>query len=120
MARERDDTKTLIERRREPRYDIKVDVNYAHDDSYLYSRSSNISEMGIFLMTSDPLRKGTRLELRFAVPGQSEALAVRGEVRWIVHPDSGKEPGMGVQFVDISDEARSRIRELIRTMAYLE
>jgi len=120
MPRERDDTKTMVDRRREPRYEIKIDVNYTHDDSYLYSRASNISEMGIFLLTRDPLPRGTRTELRFAAPGENEPLRVRGEVRWTVLPDEGQQPGMGIQFVDPPDEFRRRVRELIRTMAYLE
>lgn len=120
MSRDRDRTKTLVERRREPRHSARLDVNYRRGDTYLYSRSSNISEMGIFLVTSNPPRRGTRIELRFAVPGEEEPLRVEGEVRWIVHPGSGGEPGMGIQFIDPSDEFRRRIKELIRTMAYLE
>ena len=120
MVRERDDTKTLIERRREPRYEIKVDVNYTHDETYLYSHTGNISEMGIFLVTDQPLPVETKIDLRFAVPGESEPLRVQGEVRWVVHPGSGPQAGMGVKFVDPSEEFRERIRMLIRTMAYLE
>jgi uncharacterized protein (TIGR02266 family) len=110
----------MIERRREPRHAIKIDVNYSFGESYLYSRSGNISEMGIFLLSNEPLARGTRIELRFAVPGEPDPLRVMGEVRWIVHPGAGQEPGMGVQFLDPTDEFRDRVRELIRTMAYLE
>lgn len=120
MVRERDDTKTLIERRREPRYDIKIDVNYTHDETYLYSHTGNISEMGIFLVTDHPLPVDTQIELRFAVPGEHEPMQIQGEVRWVVHQGSGPQAGMGVKFVEPGDEFRERIRELIRTMAYLE
>jgi len=120
MAPERDDTKTLGDRRREPRHAIKIDVNYRHDETYLYSHTGNISEMGIFLLAENPLPVETTIELRFAVPGESEPWRVEGEVRWVVHPGSGKPAGMGVKFVEPSDEFRQRIRELIRTMAYLE
>lgn len=120
MSRQRDRTETLIERRREPRHDLRLDVNYRRGDTYLYSRSSNISEMGIFLVTRDPPRKGTRIELRFAVPGEDEPLRVTGEVRWVVRPGAAGEPGMGIQFIDPDDEFRRRIGELIRTVAYLE
>ena len=120
MTRERDDTKTLIERRREPRHALKIDVNYIHDETYLYSHTGNISEMGIFLLTEQPLPVDTKIELRFAAPGQPEPLRVQGEVRWVVHPGSGAPAGMGIKFVDPTDEFRQRVRELIRTMAYLE
>jgi uncharacterized protein (TIGR02266 family) len=120
MVREREDTKTMVERRRQPRHDIKLDVNYRHGDTYLYSRSSNISELGIFLVTGNPAPRGQRIELSFNVPGEEEPLQVHGEVRWIVHGSSGAEPGMGIRFIDPSDESRRRVKELIRTMAVLE
>ncbi|MBW2276518.1 MAG: TIGR02266 family protein [Deltaproteobacteria bacterium] len=120
MTRERDDTATQFERRREPRHAINIDVNYRHDETYLYSHTGNISEMGIYLLTDKPLAVDTKIELRFAVPGEPEPLRVQGEVRWVVHPGGGTEPGMGVKFLDPSEEFRQRIRELIRTMAYLE
>jgi uncharacterized protein (TIGR02266 family) len=117
MSSDRDDTKTMGDRRRFERHPVKLDVNYRHGDTYLYSRSSNLSELGIFLVTSSPPRKGTRIDLRFSVPGEQEPIEIIGEVRWIT---SGNEPGMGIRFIDPNPEFRRRVKELIRTVAYLE
>lgn len=116
----RDHTKSFDDRRSQPRHNIRLDVNYRHGDNYLFSRSSNLSEMGIFLVTSDPLSTGTILDLRFAVPGDENPVEVRGEVVWLEQGGSGIEPGMGIRFIDPTNEARSKVMTLIRTMAYLE
>jgi type IV pilus assembly protein PilZ len=115
-----DETREYAEKRRLPRHPIRLDVNYRCGDTYLFSRSSNLSEMGIFLTTPTPLARGTRIELSFADPGAAEPIRVVGEVVWTLHAAQGVEPGMGVRFIDPTPEARVRIKALIRTVAYLE
>jgi len=97
-----------------------LEVNYRCGDTYLFSRSSNLSELGIFLTTPTPLDKGTRIELSFALPGEPEPIRIPGEVVWVLRAAPGVEPGMGVRFIDPGPEMRSRIKSIIRTMAYLE
>jgi uncharacterized protein (TIGR02266 family) len=95
-------------------------VNFRQGDNYLYCRSSNVSELGIFLVSADPLPPGTILELEFKQPGSRHPIRVKGEVRWIELGAGGAEPGMGIQFIDISKEVQVQVRSLIRTIAYLE
>ncbi len=115
-----DPTQSFDDRRREKRHEITLDVNYRHGDTYLYSRSSNLSEMGLFLVTRAPLAKGTTLELHFNVPGEVQPIEVSGEVVWVEKADASSEPGMGIRFNDPSEETRQRVKTLIRTMAYLD
>jgi len=115
-----DDTRSYSEKRREPRHVVSLEVNYRCGDAYLFSRSSNLSEMGIFLTTPTPLGRGTRIELSFAEPGAGEPIRVIGEVVWTLEAKPGVEPGMGVRFIDPSPETRARVKALIRTTAYLE
>jgi type IV pilus assembly protein PilZ len=115
-----DDTRAYAEKRSQPRHAVRLEVNYRCGDTYLFSRSSNLSEMGIFLTTPTPLSKGTQLELDFADPGFDEPIRVLGEVMWTLGAGPGVEPGMGVRFIDPSPETRARVKALIRTMAYLE
>lgn len=111
---------TGIERRREKRHSIKLNVNYCHGDTYLFSKSSNLSEMGIFLVCDKPLAAGTIIDLRFDTPSGSEAIEVAGEVVWIDPGHGDSEPGMGLRFVNPSEETKSRIKSIIRTIAYLD
>ena len=108
------------DRRGKTRYDVKLDVNYRHGDVYLYSRSSNASEFGIFLVSATPLPKGSTLELEFKVPHARESITVLGEVRWVEDGEGGQEPGMGIQFVDLDSDKQQRIRSLIRIVACID
>jgi uncharacterized protein (TIGR02266 family) len=108
------------ERRVHPRHNAKVDVNYKHGDTYLFSKTENLSEFGIFLVSATPFETGTKLELTFRQPeGAGESIEVNGEVMWIEQEGSGRKPGMGVRFIEPNEKQRARIKALIRTVAYL-
>ncbi|MCP4196864.1 MAG: PilZ domain-containing protein [Proteobacteria bacterium] len=108
------------ERRVYPRHEAKIDVNYKHGDTYLFSKTENLSELGIFLVSTTPFEKGTRLELTFRQPEGGEPIAVTGEVMWVEVEGTGRKPGVGIRFIDPNERLRRRIKALIRTVAYLE
>ena len=110
------------DRRGAERVDVEWAVDCGTDETFLYASIRNISEMGIFVMTRDPLEVGTRLTLRFAPPGQQEPFVLNGVVQWInpvralsVSPN----PGMGIRFVDLTLDQRERLVEAIHTIAYV-
>jgi uncharacterized protein (TIGR02266 family) len=78
--------------------------------------------MGIFVRTDAPEPKGTVLNLRFRVGG-GELMEVEGEVIWVNEPrlddTEGRNPGMGVQFRDLSAAQREEMLRLVKTFAYL-
>jgi type IV pilus assembly protein PilZ len=88
----------------------------------LYAAIRNISELGIFVLTTEPLEIGTRLTLEFAPPDAKEPFSVHGIVQWInpVRPlAENLNPGMGVLFVDLTPEVRERLVDAVRTIAYV-
>ena len=110
-----------VERRSAERIDVTWSVDCETDDTFLYASIANISELGIFVMTREPLEVGTFLTLRFSPPGHP-AFVLRGIVQWVnavralaVCPN----PGMGVRFVDLTQEDRERLVEAIHTIAYV-
>lgn len=110
------------ERRSYERFEVTWSVDCVTDETFLYASIANISEMGIFVRTIDPLPVGTQLTLRFAPPGSADPFVLRGTVQWVnaVRPLSDNlNPGMGVRFIDLSADDRERIVETIRTIAYL-
>ena len=116
-----EDTKALgVERREKTRYKVKLDVNYRHGDTYLFSRASDASELGIFLVSDTPLPTGAKLELEFKAPNTREPIRVAGRVAWVETGTHGKDPGMGIQFLDLTPEVQKRIRALIRIIAYFD
>lgn len=109
------------DRRSFDRYDVEWAVDCVASDTFLYASITNISEMGIFVRTLEPLKIGTRLRLSFAAPG-AEAFKLEGCVAWInrLRADGDNpNPGMGVRFVDLKLDERERLVEVIRTIAYL-
>jgi type IV pilus assembly protein PilZ len=109
------------ERRSFDRFDVEWSVDCVADDTFLYASIANISAMGIFVKTMDPLAIGAGLVLSFAPPGY-EPFKLEGQVAWInrVRPDGDNpNPGMGVRFVNLLPEDRERLVEVIRTIAYV-
>lgn len=97
-------------------------VDCLADQTFLYASMRNISELGIFVATLDPLPVGTALTLCFAPPGAAEPFLLDGRVQWVnrVKPlADNPNPGMGVRFIDLTTDARERLVEAIHTIAYL-
>lgn len=113
----------MANRRMAERVLVDLEVDYGSDGTFLFAYARNISTLGIFLRTFDPEPRGTRLNLRFVVPGSGRRLQVEGVVRWVNTHRPGDidslNPGMGVEFVCLDDEQRSEIVDLIRLIAYL-
>ena len=112
----------VSERRVYERIDVEWSVDCETDETFLYASITNISEMGIFVATHEPLEVGTRLTLRFAMPGEQSPFILLGQVQW-VNPirmlSDNPNPGMGIRFVDLSSENRERIISSVRTIAYV-
>lgn len=110
------------DRRNFDRYEVEWAVDcVAQGDTFLYASITNISQMGIFVKTTEPLRIGTRLRLSFAPPGDPP-FQLHGCVAWVnlVRADGDNpNPGMGIRFVDLKLADRERLVDVIRTIAYL-
>ncbi len=108
------------ERREHERVAMCLEVDYRCDDTFLFAYITDMSAMGIFIQTTAPKSPGTMLNLRFRTP-DGKRLDVDGRVIWVNQPH-GKDsinPGMGVQFVDLTPPQRDQILGLVRTFAYL-
>ena len=109
------------ERRSYERIPVAWAVDYQSGETFLYSYITNISAMGIFIYSRDPLPEGSTIALKFAPPGE-EPFELVGEVAWVnPYRDGGENlnPGMGVRFVDLEAPMRERLVALVRTIAYL-
>ena len=103
---------------------VDIEVDYKSADNFLFAYITDISAMGIFVQTRGPEPIGTRLNLRFMVPGQAQPFELEGEVIWVNPYRPGDRenlnPGMGVRFVDLTQADRERLTELVKTFAYLD
>ncbi len=114
--------RTGRDRRQWERVLVDLEVDYRSDDTFLFAYITDISQMGIFVRTVTPELPGTRLNLRFCPPGLG-VLECEGVVIWInpYRPGDAENlnPGMGIQFVDLTRDQRDTLRQLVRTFAYL-
>lgn len=97
-----------------PRIESRVLVNYGlRAEKLLQQYTVNIGLGGLFLATEALLSIDTWLTLQIELPDGLTPLSCRGRVAWLNHPDWVKKPqlpyGMGIQFVDISEEQVERI-----------
>jgi type IV pilus assembly protein PilZ len=109
------------DRRSYDRYEVTWAVDCVASDTFLYASITNISEMGIFVRTTEPLPVGMRLKLAFEPPGH-EPFKLDGQVTWI-NPvranGDNPNPGMGIRFMGLELDDRERLVEVIRTIAYV-
>jgi type IV pilus assembly protein PilZ len=123
-----------MNRRSSHRIAVTWSVDCETEETFLYASITNISEMGIFVRTTEPLPVGTQLTLRFAPSGppggppggpsggSSEHFVLSGVVQWInpLRADhDNPNPGMGIRFLDLDLDDRERIVATIHTIAYL-
>jgi len=109
-------------RRLSARLAVTWSVDCETEDTFLYASITNISEMGIFVRTTEPLPVGTQLTLRFAPLGSDQQFVLDGIVQWVnaLKPlHDNPNPGMGIRFSNLTPDARERIVDVVRTIAYV-
>lgn len=97
-------------------------VDCRTEETFLYAAIANISQMGIFVACETPFEVGTSVSLRFQPDSEEPSFALPGRVQWVnpVQPlRRCRNPGMGIQFVELSSDDRERIVEIIHTIAYV-
>ena len=111
------------ERRLARRVRVALEVNYRSADTFLFAYITDLSLLGIFVHTEAPNPPGTRLTLRFTPTGHSASMDLEGEVMWInpvrAVQEGGRSPGMGIRFMDVTEQQRELLVDLVRTVAYL-
>jgi len=109
FARTEAHTMTAVERRFFRRVQTVIEFHYASNCPPLTGRIRDLSEGGVFVDTSNPLPVEAPVTFTFVLQEISEKPIVgRGLVRWCEDP-----VGMGIQFLALSDEDRSKIRQFV-------
>jgi type IV pilus assembly protein PilZ len=112
------------ERRREQRAPIELKVEYKRLNTFFYDYTKNISKGGTFIKTDKPLPVGTVFLFKLVVPARTEALPLRGEVRWVVkageplppEAPADHEPGMGIRFVYETPDQQHQLERTVEKM----
>jgi uncharacterized protein (TIGR02266 family) len=94
------------DRRASVRQPIEMWVEELMEGSQVFRRAGNLSRGGMYLDQTIPIPVGTRVRLRFTLPGDDVPVVVVGE---IVSISASAALGMGVKFVTIPDEVMVRL-----------
>ncbi len=96
--------------------DVTVGEVQSGGDEARDVRITDISEVGMFINTARPLPYGSVLPFTFFLPNAPGwVVRVEGEVRFVQDGrDPGKQPGMGVKFLNIGDRERELVRDYIK------
>lgn len=96
------------------RVPVRLRVQFDSQGALRECLMTNISRGGVFIAADRPLAIGTVLDLRVQVAETGGSMDLRGEVVTINTGTglAGSEKGMGVRFVQLSEEAEEFVREL--------
>jgi uncharacterized protein (TIGR02266 family) len=90
-------------RRSSPRVVLGIPVQYRFGNTIAAALTLNLSRGGVAIRTTSPLEAGSRIRVRFRMPGGKRDIDAEGHVAW-----SDRRVGMGVQF-DAVDPAHQSV-----------
>lgn len=93
--------------RRNPRVPLESNVDVVYEGATTTGRAHDISLGGMFVFTTTQVPFGSKVTLRFRLPG-SEVIELSGIVRW------KRDDGMGVQFGSFGARETYAITEHVR------
>src|SRR5258707_2522460 len=80
-------------RRSSPRVVLGIPIQYRFGNTIAAALTLNLSHGGIAIRTTSPLDLGSKIRVRFRMPGSKKDIDAEGHVAW-----SDRRVGMGIQF----------------------
>ncbi len=83
--------------------------------------TTDMSIGGLLIQTEEPYDKGTKLDIRFRIPGAIKLIEVKGEVVWShkyipgTEPTQESLPGMGIRFLELDEQSRLYITSYVES-----
>ena len=117
-SEQRLDQEWRLHSRREPRAEVEIRLQEQAGLPSTYCRARNLSAGGMYVDLGLPQPVGSRTMVRFRLPGDSADFVVSCVV---VADRPGADPlGTHLEFVEVSDEDRRRIRRFVQRQRQLE
>lgn len=109
----------IEEKRRHPRIELILKVEYESAEDFLADYASNASGGGIFIATNKSFKIGETIAFSISFPRLLSPIACRGVVRWHRGPEQSTEEqpaGIGIEFTFESEEEAGRIHDLVEKL----
>jgi len=102
------------DRRKYPRADIMLKVQYRNAKDFLADYTENISAGGVFIITEEQFEMGTELDFEVSFPGLLDPIPLTGKVKWCRPARSAEEPaGIGIQFEQEEATGKGPLAQLV-------
>ena len=92
-----------------------IEVTYSANCPPIEARIEDISETGFYMDTTHPLTVDATIKFKFFLPDESPKEPIKGSAR-VVWTES--MVGVGVEYLDISDEDRDRVRFFVASIFF--
>ena len=99
------------DRRRRPRNQMAISVKLEGHTRLLRGSTENVSVGGMFINTQEDIELGSMLNVSCALPG-GRVVRADGLVTWVRDAAEGVVPGIGVEFMAMSDEDQEALETL--------
>ncbi len=101
------------ERRAQTRVPIDLWMEEVRGDEVYFRRSCNLSEGGVLFEQSIPYPVGTKVQLRFTLPGGTNQ---QTEAEVVSAAQAGVGLGMGLRFVSLPDSVQKAIAAYLKAV----
>ncbi len=95
-------------RRSSPRVVLGIPIQYRFGNTIAAALTLNLSHGGIAIRTTSPLEQGSKIKVRFRMPGGKKDIDAEGRVAW-----SDRRVGMGIQFDKVDPEHQAVIDNFV-------
>jgi uncharacterized protein (TIGR02266 family) len=102
------------DRRNASRIPHLVEIRYSSDSPVLTARITDVSENGLFVEARSPLPEGSLVSFSFLLTNSPSDKPVTGEGKVVWRQEA---VGMGIEFTDLSDENRAKLRLFVGNQA---
>jgi len=113
-------TKPERDRRKDPRFDVNIKVDYSTKGMFVSNYVTNLSKGGVFIQTDDPLPLQSQINLTFTLPEFNIKIEAKGKVTWTYDIKKGTStivPGMGIKFTDLATKHKTLIEDYISKLS---
>ena len=104
------------DRRIAPRFAVSVEVSLESEHNFYTGLTQDLSGGGLFVATTCICPIGARVQLKMKLPTLAEPIDAVTEVRWVRHrdvPGGGGKAGIGLQFLQMSPQAKKAVMEFL-------
>jgi len=107
------------ERRKFPRKEIKIELKCLEGGSFSTCFTRDISAGGLFAEANKPFPLGSEVFLDFFLPDIRDKFKLKGQVIHRVTKEQAKKdgyvPGMGIEFIEISQPIQDILNKFVKT-----